>query len=194
LTARTAERRCAAIIANLDIPRPFDLPKFLSQIATRRNRPIFLHPFTSGPGTPCGLWLRTARADHIFHEKGTTPWHRTHIALHEIAHMLLGHDSGQSGTQGLAELLAPDVNPALLQLVLGRSSYTSAEECDAETLASLVLGHATASPGRHSLPFADTGLDNRASPRAKSPDDHAFAQVRASRRLGRYISHDQHHL
>ena len=55
---------------------------------------IFLHPFTSGPGIPCGLWLGTARADHIFHEAGTTPWHRTHITLDEVAHMLLGHGRG----------------------------------------------------------------------------------------------------
>jgi hypothetical protein len=136
----TAQQRCAAIIADLDIPWPFDLSQFLAQIAAKRNRMIFLHPFTSGPGIPCGLWLSTARADHIFCERGTTPWHRTHIILHEVAHMLLGHDSGQDGADGLAELLAPDVNPALARLVLGRSTYTTAEERDAETLASLVLG------------------------------------------------------
>jgi hypothetical protein len=68
------------MIADLDIPR-------------RRNRMIFLHPFTSGPGIPCGLWLGTARADHIFHEAGTTLWHRTHITLHEVAHMLRGSAS-----------------------------------------------------------------------------------------------------
>lgn len=142
MPAGTAKRRCAAIIAELDIPRPFELRQFLAQVARRRNRTIFLHPFTSGPGIPCGLWLSTARADHIFHEQGTSPWHRTHITMHEMSHMLLGHDSGQRSAHGLANLLAPDVDPALVQLVLGRSAYTTAEERDAETLASLVLGQA----------------------------------------------------
>jgi hypothetical protein len=62
-----------------------------------------VHPFTSGPGIPCGLWLSTPRADHIFHEVDTTPWHRTHIALHELAHILLGHGSPAEGTVTLAD-------------------------------------------------------------------------------------------
>ena len=68
----------------------------IADLERRRNRMIFLHPFTSGPGIPCGLWLATARADHIFHEAATTPWHRTHIILHEVAHMLLGHGGSPS--------------------------------------------------------------------------------------------------
>jgi hypothetical protein len=144
--SRTAKRRCAAIVAGLDIPRPFDLGRFLAQVERRRNRVIFLHPFTSGPGIPCGVWLGTATADHIFHEEGTTPWHRTHIIVHEVAHMLLGHGSGKGSSRDLATLLAPDVNPALVRLVLGRSAYTTAEERDAETLASLTLGQASNLP------------------------------------------------
>lgn len=144
MPAGTARRRCAAIVADLDIPRPFDLGRLLAQLAIRRNRKIFLHPFISGPGIPCGLWLGTAGADHIFYEQGTSPWHQTHIALHEVGHMLLGHGGGKGneGEGDLARLLAPDVSPALARLVLGRSSYTSAEELSAETLASLILGRA----------------------------------------------------
>jgi hypothetical protein len=152
--AGTAKRRCAAMIADLDIPRPFDLERFLAQVERRRNRMIFLHPFTSGPGIPCGLWLGTARADHIFHEEGTTPRHRTHIILHEVAHMLLDHGAGRS-ERGLWHLLAPDVDPALVRLILGRSAYTTAEEQEAETVASLILGQPNDSPPR--LPAKGTG-------------------------------------
>jgi len=137
--AQTARRRHAAIIADLDIPRPFDLRRFLAQVERRRNRRIFLHPFTSGPGIPTGLWLGTSTADHIFHEAGSTPWHRTQITLHEVAHMLLGH-GGKESMDRLERLLAPDVSPALARLVMGRTKYTTAEEREAETLASLILG------------------------------------------------------
>jgi hypothetical protein len=46
----------------------------------------------------------------------------------------------------LARLLAPDISPTLARLVLGRSAYTSAEERNAETLASMILGQAIDSP------------------------------------------------
>ena len=146
MPAGTAKRRCAAIVADLDIARPFDLGRFLARLATRRNRKIFLYPFTSGPGIPCGVWLGTAGADHIFYEERTSPWHQTHITMHEVAHMLLGHGGGKGNDGDLARLLAPDVSPALVRLVLGRSAYTSAEERNAETLASMVLGQAIDSP------------------------------------------------
>ena len=146
MLAGTAKRRCVAIVADLDIPQPFDLDQLLARLAIRRNREIFLYPFTSGPGIPCGLWLGTAKADHIFYEQGTSPWHQTHITLHEVAHMLLGHGADNESEGHLARLLAPDVSPSLARLVLGRSAYTSAEERNAETLASLILGQASDSP------------------------------------------------
>ena len=123
----------------MDIPRPFDLARLLAQVADRRGRMIFVHPFSSGPGIPCGLWLGTAKADHIFTEAGTSPWHRTQIAVHELAHMLLGHSSTGDGALRLASLLAPDVSPAVTRMFLGRSVFFTAEERDAETLASLVF-------------------------------------------------------
>jgi hypothetical protein len=149
------KRRCAAMIADLDIPRPFDLGSFLAQLERRRNRTIFLHPFTSGPGIPCGVWLGTARADHIFHEAGTTPWHQMHITMHEVAHMLLGHD-GTGGASGLGRLLAPDIDPALVRLILGRSAYTTAEEQEAETVASLILGQPGVADSPPHLPVKGT--------------------------------------
>lgn len=137
------KRRHAAIVRDLDIPRPFDLAEFTARLERRRNRPIRLRPFSSGQGAACGLWIATADADYIFAEQDTTPFHRSVIALHEIAHMLLGH-GGPVAWQNLARQIAPDVRPALVRLILGRSAYATAEERDAETLASLILQRATA--------------------------------------------------
>ena len=52
--------------------------------------------------------------------------------------MLLGHQHTAAWDQ-LISLLAPDVDQALIQLILGRSAYSTDEERDAETLASLIL-------------------------------------------------------
>jgi hypothetical protein len=120
---------------------PFDLGRFVAGLERQWDRPIQLRPFTSGPGCPCGLWIGTADADYIYHEAGTTPFHRTHIALHEIAHMLLGHRHTAACDQ-ILRLLAPDVDQALIHLILGRSAYSTAEEREAEILASIILSNA----------------------------------------------------
>jgi hypothetical protein len=117
----------------------------MAKLVLQRKRLIFLHPFTAGPGVPCGMWIATDEADYIFHEEGTTPFHKTHIVLHEIAHMLLDHRDG-GAWQDLARLLAPDVDPGLARLILGRTAYTTVEEREAETLASLIFEKSSAAP------------------------------------------------
>ena len=126
--------RHAALVRELDIPAPFDLDEFVAGLERQRHRPIRLSPFSSGPGVPCGLWIGTAEADYIYHEQGTTPYHQTHIALHELAHMLLDHRGATQVWEGLVNLLVPDVDPQLVQLVPGRSMYTTEEEQDADHL------------------------------------------------------------
>ena len=137
--------RHAAIIGDLDIPSPFDLAEFTARLERQRNRPIRLCPFKAGPGVPCGVWIATADADYVYHEQGTTRFHVNLIALHEIAHMLLGHH-GRPMWQNLASQVAPDVHPELVRLILGRSAYALPEEREAETLASLILARATSWP------------------------------------------------
>jgi hypothetical protein len=118
------------------------LGEFVARLSNQRGRPILLRPFSSGPSMPCGLWIGAVDADYIYCEAGTTPFHMAHIALHEIAHMLLDH-CGLSAWQNLARQIAPDVHPSLVQLILSRSAYSTPEERYAETLASLVLNRAT---------------------------------------------------
>jgi hypothetical protein len=134
--------RHAAIVRELELPVPFDLGQFVAGLERKRNRPIRLRPFSFGPGFLCGLWLGTAEADYIYHEAGATSFHATHIQLHEIAHMLLGHRHTAVWDQFI-RLLAPDVDQALIQLILGRSAYDSTEEREAETLASLIMSTTT---------------------------------------------------
>lgn len=131
--------RYAAILRDLDIPAPFDLGLFVTWLGHRRGRIIRLRSFRPGADMPCGLWIGTAEADFIYYEAATTSFHQTHIVMHEIAHMLLGHRDRTLAWQGAARPLAPDLDPALIRLILGRGAYGAAEEGEAETLASLIL-------------------------------------------------------
>ena len=137
--AAEGTERHAAIIRDLEIPVPFDLGLFVACLQRRRGRDIRLCPFRSGAGMPCGFWIGTAETDCIYYERATSPFHQTHIVMHEIAHMLLGHRGRTPAWQGVARVLAPNLNPELIRLILGRGTYGAREEEEAETLASLIL-------------------------------------------------------
>jgi hypothetical protein len=138
-------RRRAAIVAELDFPEPFDLAEFAARLGRRRGRPLRLYPVAFEASRPCGLWIATTEADYVYYETGTTPFHAMSIALHQIAHLLLGHQ-GLTAWHDLARWQAPGADPAVVQIVFGRADYSRPEERDAETLASLMLERATAWP------------------------------------------------
>ncbi|MEU6967177.1 ParH-like protein [Kitasatospora aureofaciens] len=124
----------------LELPRPFDPVALLEQLAVRRGRPIELLPVAARPHAPCGLLVSTLEADYILYAADTGALHQRHILVHEIAHLLLDH-AGSAPLAPAAALL-PNLSPALVQRVLGRTSYDEPQEREAELLASLILNRA----------------------------------------------------
>lgn len=140
---RELYRRCLAKIKTLDIPEPFSLDEFCTRLKRQRDRPVRLVPIVARLDSPCGLWVGLADADYIFYERATTPLHRRHIILHEIGHLLFDHRGGPWLDDDLTRLLMPDLDPALIRAMLGRTIYTEIEELEAETVASLILERAS---------------------------------------------------
>jgi hypothetical protein len=86
---------------------------------------------------PCGLWVATDIADYLFYERSTSRLHQDLIILHEVGHLILEHRSAEVLDGELAGVLGLD--PELVGRVLGRMTYSSEEEQEAEMIASLVL-------------------------------------------------------
>lgn len=146
----------SALVAGLEIPIPFTVEKLCASIAAMRGRPIHIQAMervSSASSTPCGAWIALDDADHIFVEDATSPLHRAHIILHELCHMLLGHSclptdeheplpAGGDQRRPLAEVLSVEewagfpMNKILS--LLGRTSYTHADEQAAEGLAGML--------------------------------------------------------
>jgi len=135
-----------ALARELPIPIPWDREKFIANIAAVRGRPIRLVPTDTAAlaGGPCGLWLASDDEDVILHETGTSDYHIDQIVCHEIGHMLLGHGRGHAAGDEhptfdrLSELL-PDIDPATVQAILGRSDFLADQERDAEMFASMIM-------------------------------------------------------
>ncbi|WP_344242583.1 hypothetical protein [Actinocorallia libanotica] len=127
----------------MDVPDPWDFEVFCKLLQERRGRPLEILPILPVRADfPNGLFLSFDTVDRIYMVKGTTSYHREHIALHEIGHLLLKHQGYGLDIKELASVLFPDLDPALVQRVLGRSGYSDPQEQQAEYFAGLVLARA----------------------------------------------------
>ena len=138
-----SEKEMRACIARLAVPEPWDRNRFVESVAKARGRAITLMPVSVSvlAGSPCGLWLMRERDDIILFEDGTSEYHADQIILHELGHMVLGHDkgSGASGEALMLTSLTPHLDPATVKAALGRSDYRIEQEHDAEMFASLMM-------------------------------------------------------
>ena len=120
-------------------PTPFDLETFLRQLIHLRGRQIVLTPIAvrADSTTVCGYCLKLARWDHVFYTRSRSPLHRTHNAVHELAHLVLGHRS-------VAPLARPDPYPADQPsdgwLGMADGSYSKRCEDEADAAAAILLG------------------------------------------------------
>lgn len=70
----------------------FELNNFVQFIANRRGKAILIVPVRFESPELSGVWLPTALIDYIYFRENDTHFiHQTHIILHEIGHMMLGH-------------------------------------------------------------------------------------------------------
>ncbi|MEV0374823.1 ImmA/IrrE family metallo-endopeptidase [Streptomyces sp. NPDC050636] len=129
----------------------------MERLSADRGRPIQLVPLPLGAETPCGMWLATDAFDVIVVEADTSSLHQDHIIAHELAHMLCNHgDSAEFETAMMRDLM-PNLDPRRVREMLGRTSYSTAEEQEAEIVASLILERVTRPPVESvwSVPSAD---------------------------------------
>jgi hypothetical protein len=139
---RELRRRCQRVVDQLELPDPFDIRTLVDELGQRRGRAIHLISMSVPMGPVCGVWLSTSDFDAICYEAGTSPLHQEHIIAHELGHLLSAHEAPASLSDPLsddvARVLLPDLDPALIQRALNRSNYSTAEEREAEMIASLI--------------------------------------------------------
>ena len=155
-------RRCERRLKDIPVPNPFDLDVFSAALAAHRGRPLILQPMPGlSAGAPCGLWISVPTADYVFYDPETSRLHAEHIVLHELSHMISGHttgiDAGPAAGDGAVGRLVPDLDPRTIDTILGRASYTTAQEREAETLASLIRARSAQGPATGRRPSDTLG-------------------------------------
>jgi hypothetical protein len=133
-------RQCHKLLRELELPRSFSVGTLCTRLATHRGRPLYVQalPGVASLTGPCGVWLETETEDFIFYESNTSRLHQDHIVLHEIGHMLRQHAATDLLPDSVFEGLFPDLDRRMVRRLLGRSSYSSWQEQEAETVAGIL--------------------------------------------------------
>lgn len=118
------------------MPANGDLLGLIDSLAVQRNRPIKVvnQPLSDFDG-PSGIWIALTDVDYIIVDEAAPPSRRSAILAHEIAHIMLDHNSGEHICDDAIALAAPDLSSALVQRVLQRRAHASTQERDAESMA-----------------------------------------------------------
>lgn len=134
---RSLRRSTRSLLRELDIRPPLSVSALCERLSLHRERPIRLRSFSFEVPGPFGMWIATAGTDFVFYQRETTPSHQNHIILHEVGHLLAGHEGNVAGD--LAEDLLPNLPPDAVRRGLRRDSYDSAHEREAELVATIIM-------------------------------------------------------
>jgi hypothetical protein len=140
--ASRLRKRCTQVVRRLQLPDPFSVSALCDSISAQRGRTLYLHPLDKPEGVldmPCGMWVATDVADHVFFEQQTSTFHQEHIILHELGHMICGHTIAILGDDVDPAAISEDTGGELVQQALLRASYNTEQEQEAELVATLIL-------------------------------------------------------
>lgn len=88
--ARTVVRK---LIRQLPpVPEPWEIDELCQRLAEQRGRELVVYP-ANVPALPFGLWYDDGERDFVIYRYGVQGYHRDHIILHEICHILAKHNT-----------------------------------------------------------------------------------------------------
>ncbi|MEH0981499.1 hypothetical protein [Micromonospora sp. CPCC 205556] len=125
------------LLDGIALPRPFDLRRFVAQLARSRGRRLVVTVAPTRLPEPRAIWCRGADADHIVVGRTRSGAHRDHLVLHGVGHMLLGHQGLPTVAGPLADFLGPGTLDRL-RGQLTRLTCTVEQERQAELFATRV--------------------------------------------------------
>ncbi|MFI5803382.1 hypothetical protein [Streptomyces sp. NPDC051561] len=121
----------------LDVHPPLDVAVLCKALSTHRERHIELREFPLRTPGPQGLRAELETADLIVFQSETTKLHQDHIILHEVGHILADHPGIDPAK--LKGVMAPDGRLDSAQPTLHRDMYDTAQELEAEMVATIIL-------------------------------------------------------
>ncbi|WEO76070.1 hypothetical protein BJQ94_11875 [Cryobacterium sp. SO2] len=122
-------------VDNLALGDNFTFDELVGAVQRRRHRRLRIVELADlgDQDGLCAVWLVADGEDLILHASSDSALHRQQFVLHELAHMILGHDANHDPEA--PDFLLPDIPPQIKSRLLRRQDLDTAEEVIAETLA-----------------------------------------------------------
>lgn len=130
---QTHWERSESLLDGIDLPSPFTVDGMVNSVAAHIGGTIQIRDVHLEGDAPCGMWLALGKVNYIFVD-ARSHIHRDHIILHELAHMICGHNNGQMDLAGFL----PGIDPSRIHTVLARSGYNDHQEAEAEIMATVI--------------------------------------------------------
>lgn len=145
-STRPLQQRCRRMLADLDLPEALNLDLLLERLAERRGRPLRLLPLLPGlRDEPSGMWVPLPDEDVIFAESSISDWYRDHVVLHEVGHMLWGHQGAVRDVAGwLGQYGVERAHPAPVAMRCAATAHE--QEREAEMIALLLEARISQQP------------------------------------------------
>lgn len=136
---RKLHHDCTTLLADLATEDTANIRTLCERLGRQRGRPIRLLPIQLDATHPSGFWIAVGGTDFIVFDENTSGPHQEHIIAHELAHMICCHRGTAALDSASAKILFPNLDPNLVQEMLGRAGYSDEQEQEAEVLATLLL-------------------------------------------------------
>ncbi|ANN21150.1 hypothetical protein SD37_39900 [Amycolatopsis orientalis] len=149
MSERRIRRQCREMLSKLDVRPPLDVTELCRQMGEIRGKPIRLIAYPIPVPGPFGMWISTPETDYILFQQETSKRHQDHIVLHELGHILGGHQGALDsdvlpdglttpGTRSLSHQY-PDIGDDAVKRALRRTAYDTDHEREAEAVATIIL-------------------------------------------------------
>ncbi|WP_159080831.1 hypothetical protein [Nocardia suismassiliense] len=125
----------------LGLPNRFSVNQLAEALASKRGRPLRLRSAAFPVAGLSGGLLVTREIDFIAYQSLTSKIHQDHIVCHEFGHLIAGHQPHVVTGADALRLIAPNIDPSVVQRILKRSCSLTEEEIEAENIADLLMSH-----------------------------------------------------
>jgi hypothetical protein len=120
-SAGAARRECAALVAGLPIPTPFDAQGFCEWLSQDRGRRIRVIGMQLPTGGPSGLLVSMPSTDLLVYDRRASHGHRELIITNLAVRLLMFDDAEPRGLSSEeSRVLFPDLAPGIVRAELGQ--------------------------------------------------------------------------